>query len=109
MDEIEQCSAALIYPAVHDLKRDAAAMSAELCDGNQPFARERNLFLQTEGPLGLAAEGDTSFRNEVALHQPGEGIGHSIVKRLCELLDVSLEIASSPEAGTTLRVVFPRS
>jgi len=41
-------------------------------------------------------------------HQPGEGIGLSIVKRLCELLDASLEIASSAEAGTTFRVVFPR-
>jgi len=40
--------------------------------------------------------------------QPGEGIGLSIVKRLCELLDASLEIASSAEAGTTFRVVFPR-
>ena len=42
-------------------------------------------------------------------HQPpGEGIGLSIVKRLCELLDASLEIASSAEAGTTFRVVLPR-
>lgn len=41
-------------------------------------------------------------------HQPGEGIGLSIVKRLCELLAASLEIASSAEAGTTFRVVFPR-
>ncbi len=40
-------------------------------------------------------------------HQPGEGIGLSIVKRLCELLDASLEIATSAESGTTLRVVFP--
>ncbi len=40
--------------------------------------------------------------------QPGEGIGLSIVKRLCELLDASLEVASSAESGTTFRVVFPR-
>jgi signal transduction histidine kinase len=39
----------------------------------------------------------------------GEGIGLSIVKRLCELLDASLELASSAESGTTFRVVFPRS
>jgi signal transduction histidine kinase len=38
---------------------------------------------------------------------PGEGIGLSIVKRLCELLDASLEMASSADAGTTFRVVFP--
>ena len=40
-------------------------------------------------------------------HKPGEGIGLSIVKRFCELLDASLEIASSAETGTTFRVVFP--
>lgn len=41
-------------------------------------------------------------------HQPGgEGIGLSIVKRLCELLDASLEMASSAETGTTFRVVLP--
>lgn len=39
--------------------------------------------------------------------QSGEGIGLSIVKRLCELLDASLELSSSAENGTTFRVVFP--
>lgn len=38
----------------------------------------------------------------------GEGIGLTIVKRLCELLDASLELESSPEQGTTFRVTFPR-
>ncbi|HYC10362.1 MAG TPA: HAMP domain-containing sensor histidine kinase [Steroidobacteraceae bacterium] len=38
----------------------------------------------------------------------GEGIGLSIVKRLCELLDASLEMETAPGAGTTFRVVFPR-
>lgn len=45
---------------------------------------------------------------QAAAAQPGEGIGLSIVKRLCELLDASLEAASSPETGTTFRVLFPR-
>ena len=50
---------------------------------------------------------DASTAASPSRHQPGEGIGLSIVKRLCELLDASLEIASSAEAGTTFRVVFP--
>lgn len=41
--------------------------------------------------------------------QSGEGIGLSIVKRLCELLDASLELASSVDSGTTFRIVFPRT
>ena len=40
--------------------------------------------------------------------QAGEGIGLSIVKRLCELLDASLELASSAVSGTSFRVVLPR-
>ncbi|MGH6623265.1 MAG: sensor histidine kinase [Burkholderiaceae bacterium] len=38
----------------------------------------------------------------------GEGIGLSIVKRLCELLDSSLEMESAPGQGTVVRVVLPR-
>ncbi len=38
----------------------------------------------------------------------GEGIGLSIVKRLCELLDASLELETSIGEGTTFRVIFPR-
>jgi signal transduction histidine kinase len=39
----------------------------------------------------------------------GEGIGLSIVKRLCELLDASLELETAAGSGTTLRVTFPSS
>jgi signal transduction histidine kinase len=38
----------------------------------------------------------------------GEGIGLSIVKRLCELLDAGLELETEPGKGTTFRVTFPR-
>jgi signal transduction histidine kinase len=43
------------------------------------------------------------------VHQEsGEGIGLSIVKRLCELLDACLEVESKVGVGTTFRVIFPR-
>lgn len=43
------------------------------------------------------------------IHQSaGEGVGLSIVKRLCELLDASLELETSPGEGTTFRITFPR-
>ena len=43
-------------------------------------------------------------------HEPhGEGIGLSIVKRLCELLDAGMELDSAPGKGTTFRVKFPRA
>jgi signal transduction histidine kinase len=41
--------------------------------------------------------------------EPGEGIGLSIVKRLCELLDATLEMESTPGVGTHFRIRIPRS
>ena len=49
------------------------------------------------------------MRNLHALRgDPGEGIGLSIVKRLCEILDASLEIESIRDKGTTFRILFPK-
>ena len=39
----------------------------------------------------------------------GEGIGLSIVKRLCDLLDGSIELDSDRTGGTRFRIVLPRS
>jgi len=40
--------------------------------------------------------------------EAGEGIGLSIVKRLCEMLDATIEMQSVVAEGTTFRVFFPR-
>ena len=37
----------------------------------------------------------------------GEGIGLSIVKRLCEVLGATLELDTAPGCGTTIRIAFP--
>ena len=43
------------------------------------------------------------------IHQnAGEGIGLSIVKRLCELLDATLDVQSTIGVGTTFRILLPR-
>lgn len=192
--------------AGHELREikpiDAAALLRELAENLQSWARERGLYLRTEGPESLMVEGDavkirrvaqnlllnalkythtggvvlawgdsrdndpkrwmlcvqdtgpgihagpgapladalqgaTSEAREVeqkatqraqgqAPAEPaprhaagasdprpvfqarGEGIGLSIVKRLCELLDAAMELDSAPEAGTTVRIVLPR-
>ncbi len=51
----------------------------------------------------LAAQSRTLPTCEI----PGEGVGLSIVKRLCELLDATLELETSPGSGSTFRVVLP--
>ena len=70
---------------------------------------EKSAAIKGETSHVLAAPDEaTSATTTTSHNQPGEGIGLSIVKRLCELLDASLEIASSADTGTTFRVVFPR-
>ena len=66
------------------------------------------------GDPGETGDGAPSARpssdiDDRAVNQePGEGIGLSIVKRLCELLDASVELDSTIGKGTTLRVILPR-
>jgi K+-sensing histidine kinase KdpD len=60
--------------------------------------------LSAEAPATLTSQSAHALRRLPA----GEGIGLSIVKRLCELLDASLELETSQGEGTTFRVVFPR-
>ena len=38
---------------------------------------------------------------------PGEGIGLMIVKRLCDMLDATLELETEWGRGSTFRVIFP--
>jgi signal transduction histidine kinase len=59
---------------------------------------------QTDSAPTLPSQ-TTNFRTQMP---SGEGIGLSIVKRLCEMLDASLELESSEGEGTTFRIIFPR-
>lgn len=60
----------------------------------------------------LKSESNRSSGNSAstaAAGAAGEGIGLSIVKRLCELLDATLELETAPGTGTTFRVILPRA
>ena len=46
--------------------------------------------------------------DDPAASDTGEGIGLSIVKRLCDMLDASIELKSVEGVGTTFRILFPR-
>ena len=71
-------------------------------------AEQRNISpsspsLQADAAPTLASQSDPPVQLPA-----GEGIGLAIVKRLCELLDASIELESSEGEGTTFRVIFPR-
>ena len=84
-----------------------------------PFAQE---LLNATDIANEATEASTDRRRDMAAaetldsgsealptrEQPGEGVGLSIVKRLCELLDASLELATKEGQGSTFRVILPR-
>jgi len=55
--------------------------------------------------LRLSTEAQSAGRHQ----EGGEGIGLSIVKRLCDMLDATIEVTSERNVGTTFRILFPRS
>jgi signal transduction histidine kinase len=76
-------------------------------DSGKPLAQAL-----TNAPEPPAATGESppgrEDRRSGAVAEAGEGIGLSIVKRLCELLDATIEVKSAANVGTTFRVLFPR-
>ena len=58
------------------------------------------------GPGGKSPDTDASPASLGS--EAGEGIGLSIVKRLCEMLDAKLELHSALGVGTHFRILFPR-
>ena len=76
-----------------------------------------NAARETESDIGKAlpskaqpSSGNAERARSNALRpEQGEGIGLSIVKRLAELLDASVEVQTNASTGTTFRVILPRS
>jgi signal transduction histidine kinase len=87
-------------PLEHALKR--ATDEAHIVEQRNVQPSEVNP--QAESAPTLASQ----TRPSSGLPPAGEGIGLSIVKRLCEMLDASLELESSEGEGTTFRITFPR-
>jgi signal transduction histidine kinase len=92
--------AGVVAPLAHALSaatKEAHAVALETAKGQSA----RELGTVATLPSGSSSKG-------TAAEQPSEGVGLSIVKRLCELLDASIELESQPGRGTTFRVIFPR-
>ncbi len=60
-------------------------------------------------PEAAEANGSAIDDDQRAVSQQrGEGVGLSIVKRLSDLLNATIELESSAELGTIFRVILPR-
>ncbi|MEQ1506971.1 MAG: sensor histidine kinase [Myxococcota bacterium] len=87
-------------PLAHELE----AATVEVHDAQRLAAGISTMIHPTPPTRPTPAPGvDATHRRQ------GEGIGLAIVKRLCELLDASLELDTRPGRGSEFRVVLPRS
>jgi signal transduction histidine kinase len=72
-------------------------------ESGQPMAAALSTAALSTGAFSVDAIAAQSLRGD-----SGEGVGLSIVKRLCEMLDATIEMQSVPKVGTTFRILFPR-
>ncbi|MDP9012139.1 MAG: sensor histidine kinase [Pseudomonadota bacterium] len=78
-------------------------------ESGTPLARALEVTTPSDSASATAAPwADLAHDDRMSQTEAGEGIGLSIVKRLCELLDATIEVKSVEDVGTTFRILFPR-
>ena len=85
---------------------DESSASAETGMNAAPSAPTASLPMQPKAKPEVQTKAQPESHPETP--GPGEGIGLSIVKRLSEMLDASIELDSTPGRGTVFRVFLPR-
>ncbi len=97
-------------PGIQPVTQSELANALEVATDN---ARQVTVDART-GTTSHAPDEQAGLADATATHstagdttQPGEGIGLSIVKRLCDLLDATVNL-DSEASGTTFRILLPR-
>jgi signal transduction histidine kinase len=85
----------------------AAAFAQELHDATGVAEEATNESIHGHLDVAAAPTARSASAEAPASEQHGEGVGLAIVKRLCELLGASLELATKPGHGSTFRVILP--
>ena len=89
----------------------AADTRAPLAEALETATRDSAAVERAAAPEGAVTHEPTPptlpSASETSPPHSGEGVGLSIVKRLCELLDARLELHTAPGQGSTFRVTFP--
>lgn len=86
----------------------AAPLAQELVTATAVADEAREMSLDRRRDIAAATTLPSASEALSPSQQPGEGVGLTIVKRLCELLDAGLELATKPGHGSTFRVILPR-
>ena len=89
-------------------KNDAAPFAQELLAATDVADEAREASTDRRRDIPAATTLPSESAELPVSQQPGEGVGLTIVKRLCELLDAGLELATKPGQGSTFRVILPR-
>lgn len=85
----------------------AGTIAQELGEATKASDDVRDASPDRRGDMEGAPTAPSASAGEPLDVQQGEGVGLSIVKRLCELLDASLELATKPGHGSTFRIILP--
>ena len=85
----------------------AAAFAQELHEATAVADEARDASMDRRRDMAGATTAPSASGEAPESEQHGEGVGLSIVKRLCELLGASLELATKPGHGSTFRVILP--
>lgn len=88
-------------------ENDAAPFAQELSSATAVANEAREASTDRRRDMVAAETLDSESRPLPQAQQPGEGVGLTIVKRLCELLDAGLELETKPGQGSTFRVTLP--
>jgi signal transduction histidine kinase len=94
-------------PGLHTISGKPMAGALERADSSPlpgDSVRDGNATPTQQADQSRAQDEAGNSRREEA----GEGIGLSIVKRLCDMLDATIELKSQPSVGTSFRILFPR-
>ena len=90
-------------------ENDAAPLAQELHDATEIANDAREASTDRRRDIVPAVTLRSASEAPPQSQQAGEGVGLTIVKRLCELLDAGLELATETGRGSTFRVILPRS
>ncbi|HEX8551347.1 MAG TPA: sensor histidine kinase [Abditibacteriaceae bacterium] len=127
--KVQRITQNLLLNALRYTTQGGVKVSWHRCDGEEPEIGRWSLVVRDTGPGMNAANSPLAHEIEDATQSaremgalasntpapsdngenslaPGEGIGLSIVKKLCELLHATLELDSTPQ-GSEFRIFFP--